>query len=248
MWTSKKPRIKHLRIIGSICYAHIPAQRRRKIDKKAVKGYLVGYDGDERYRIWLKEENKIILSRDVIFQEKTSKCEEHVELPFKDAEKTNDQEEHEEKFNDQEEHEERFNNHEDKEEIESEDSDDDINSEEVPSISKRQLRDRSKLKRPSRFDECVMMTTEFISGIKNPETYEETLSSKNSIYWKQAMDAEIASLEENQTWTLTILPKGAKAIPSKWVFRVKTNPDGSVDKYKARLVIKSFNQRHGVTF
>lgn len=43
------------------------------MDKKAVKGYLVGYD--ERYRIWLKEENKIILSRDVIFQEKTNKCE-----------------------------------------------------------------------------------------------------------------------------------------------------------------------------
>ncbi|GBM34813.1 hypothetical protein AVEN_208020-1 [Araneus ventricosus] len=70
----KKPRLKHLRIISSTCYAHIPVKKRKKMDKKAVKGYLVGYDGDERYRIWLIEENRVILSRDVIFQEKPSRC------------------------------------------------------------------------------------------------------------------------------------------------------------------------------
>jgi len=57
-WTGKKPRISHLRIVGSVCFAHIPDQRRHKMDKKANKGYLVGFDGDERYRIWLKEERK----------------------------------------------------------------------------------------------------------------------------------------------------------------------------------------------
>jgi hypothetical protein len=50
----KKPRTKHFRIIGSTCYAHIPSQKRRKMDKKAVKGHLIGYDGDERFRIWVK--------------------------------------------------------------------------------------------------------------------------------------------------------------------------------------------------
>lgn len=43
---------------GASLYIHIPAQRHRKIDKKTVKGYLVGYDGDERYRVWIKEEKK----------------------------------------------------------------------------------------------------------------------------------------------------------------------------------------------
>ncbi|KAF2902574.1 hypothetical protein ILUMI_03613 [Ignelater luminosus] len=38
LWTGKKTRIKHLRIIGSVCYAHIPAQKRRKMDTKAIKG------------------------------------------------------------------------------------------------------------------------------------------------------------------------------------------------------------------
>lgn len=57
-----------------------------------------------------------------------------------------------------------------------------------------------------------MLTTEFISEIKNPETYEEALSSEKSVHWKQVMDTEMASLKENQTWTLTTLPKDAKVI------------------------------------
>lgn len=42
LWFNKKPRIKHLRIIGSWCYFHIPKETRKKMDKKAVKGILVG--------------------------------------------------------------------------------------------------------------------------------------------------------------------------------------------------------------
>ncbi|GBM55331.1 hypothetical protein AVEN_252699-1 [Araneus ventricosus] len=52
------------------------------MDKKAVKGYPVGYEGDECYRIWLKEENRVISSRDVIFEEKPSRC---VQLMLKES-------------------------------------------------------------------------------------------------------------------------------------------------------------------
>jgi transposase InsO family protein len=69
LWMGKKPRI-NLRIIGFSCYVHIPAERRKKMDKKAVKGFLVGYDGDERYRINVPNDHKVILSRDVQFQER----------------------------------------------------------------------------------------------------------------------------------------------------------------------------------
>ena len=74
LWMGKKPRIKHLRII--------PAEKRRKMDEKAVKGYLVGYDGDERYKIYLEEGHKVVLSRDVRFQKKLTDCEEKVRVPF----------------------------------------------------------------------------------------------------------------------------------------------------------------------
>lgn len=69
LWYGKKP-AEHLRIIESTCYPHIPKQRKQKMDRKAVKGILLGYDHNEAYRI-LNEENKLIRLRDVIFEEKT---------------------------------------------------------------------------------------------------------------------------------------------------------------------------------
>jgi len=59
------------------------------------------------------------------------------------------------------------------------------------------------------------------------------------------MDREMQSHYENGTWDLENLPLGRKAIPCKWVFKVKTNPDGSIEKFKARLVIKGYSQRMG---
>ena len=44
------------------------------------------------------------------------------------------------------------------------------------------------------------------------------------------------------------LPKGRKAIDNKWVFKIKRKPDGTVDRYKARLVVRGFSQIEGVDF
>jgi len=55
-----------------------------------------------------------------------------------------------------------------------------------------------------------------------------------------AMDQELTALEQNGTWTLTSLPPGKRTLTSKWVYRVKFRPDGSVERYKARLVIRGF--------
>lgn len=52
------------------------------------------------------------------------------------------------------------------------------------------------------------------------------------------MDKEIKFIEKNQTWELTTLPKGHKAVDLKWIFKLKINQNGEVTKYKARLVEK----------
>ena len=59
------------------------------MDKKAVKAYLVGYDGDERYRLYVKEQHKFIFSRDVVFQENLQDCKERVQLPVIDPDSIN---------------------------------------------------------------------------------------------------------------------------------------------------------------
>jgi len=88
----------------------------------------------------------------------------------------------------------------------------------------------------------------YVLEINEPETYEDAIQSRESAYWQEAMNREINSLKENQTWKLCDLPAESKVIPSKWVYTVKTPADGSIDKYKARLVAKGFNQRQGVDY
>ena len=52
------------------------------------------------------------------------------------------------------------------------------------------------------------------------------------------------SLKENELWDLFELPKYRKAIGSKWVYKVKTGADGSIECYKARLVAQGFSQKY----
>lgn len=57
-----------------------------------------------------------------------------------------------------------------------------------------------------------------------------------------------AAVKENNTWELVPLPPGKKAIGSKWVYKVKLKADGSLERYKAQLVAKGYNQQYGVDF
>ena len=52
------------------------------------------------------------------------------------------------------------------------------------------------------------------------------------------MDFENDSLIKNQTWKLESLPEGKNAIETRWIYKHKRNADGSLDRFKARLVVK----------
>ena len=84
-----------------------------------------------------------------------------------------------------------------------------------------------------------------ITAVSDPQSYHEAVQDPK---WQNAMAAEIAALESNQTWSLTPLPSHKRAIGCKWVYRVKYKADGTVERYKARLVAKGFTQQEGLDF
>jgi len=62
------------------------------------------------------------------------------------------------------------------------------------------------------------------------------------------MNEEYNSIMKNDTWELTKLPKNKVPIGCKWLYKSKFNVDGSIDKYKARLVVKGHSQKEGVYY
>jgi hypothetical protein len=67
-------------------------------------------------------------------------------------------------------------------------------------------------------------------------------------YWCRAMEEEYATLLANHTWDLVPCPPGTNVVTGKWLFRHKLTSDGSLDRYKACWVLRSFTQRLGVDY
>lgn len=74
------------------------------------------------------------------------------------------------------------------------------------------------------------------------------MSDENRDDWIEAMNDELNSLKKNNTWSITKLPPGRKAIGSKWVYDIKTDQNGEIIRYKARLVAKGFSQKYGIDY
>ncbi|KAD3066699.1 hypothetical protein E3N88_34579 [Mikania micrantha] len=74
------------------------------------------------------------------------------------------------------------------------------------------------------------------------------MEDEHKIEWVEAMQDEMNSLYENNTFELVKLPKGKRALKNKWVYKLKTEEHTSRPRYKARLVVKGFRQRKGIDF
>jgi hypothetical protein len=81
-----------------------------------------------------------------------------------------------------------------------------------------------------------------------PDTFAQALSSPERSLWIDAMTSEIQSLVRQRTWTVTHLPPGRKTISAKWVYTIKHAADGTISRYKARLVARGFLQKQGIDY
>ena len=82
-------------------------------------------------------------------------------------------------------------------------------------------------------------------SLQEPQTFHE--ASSNPL-WKQAMKEELDALHKTGTWDLVNLPFEKSAIGCKWVYKIKTRLNDTVDRYKARLVSMGFTHEYEIDY
>ena len=224
-WSGRKPSIRHLKVFGCVAYAHVPDQLRKKLDDKGEKCIFIGYSTNSKaYKLYNPETKKIIISRDVKFDEQgtwdwsTKSQKETKVIP---------------------------------ESYEEEDRQADPAPDE-PESSRRPQRRRQLPARLEDYvvsndndpsDEEIINFALFADC--EPVTFEEACGDQ---HWRKAMDEEIHAIEKNDTWELTDLPVDKKPIGVKWVYKTKFKPTGEIDRFKARLVAKGYKQKPGIDY
>jgi hypothetical protein len=205
----------------------------------------VGYsDSSKAYRIYIPEQHKIEVSRDVTFNER---------MAFKKSIEETIEEEEIEELN--EENTEGEDNEKDQpdhpmEICENADPDNIPKNKKRPAWLEATLQDTERIKvpegtskktkRPKRFSSYAAYITKILD--EEPTTFEETVKKEQ---WKEAMAEEHQSIMRNEVWEIVPRPKEKSVVTSKWVYKIKHVVDGSVDKYKARFVARGFSQKEG---
>ena len=225
------------------CYRKQNAGSLCQSEKLRLVGYGPSCTG---YRLFDEQKQKLIIRRDVEFNEKDFGKEtvldcDPVPTPVQQSSTSNH------------------------EEVESQIQQPADNSEPAP-VVRKSLRKRKEPNRlgewvqgdeidATEFDEIDLAVAQperchylFHISQDEPKTIDEAFSSKESEKWQEAADKEYNSLVNMDTWELVKLPEGCKTIGCRWVFKRKYKEDGSIERYKARLVAKGYSQRYGVDY
>ena len=243
-----KPDVSHFKVFGCKAYMHVPKENRKKWDSKTKKCIFVGYSITSKgYRLYDPVSRKICVSRDVLFDEDEF-IQRKKEIQVFDTGDSENEEEIQE-INEpmpqatQEDH-----DNIDNEESTSEETD--VIQQQQPrrSTRKREPPDRHGVVITGNWWENNVACSDGEYSFEEPTTVNEALNGPDNEQWKRALDNEYSAHIKNNTWTLTNLPKGRKAIDCRWVFKVKYKADGSVERHKARLVAKGCSQKPGLDY
>jgi hypothetical protein len=262
MFTGKKPEVSHLKIFGCLVFIHIPKEKRKKLDPSGKKGVFVGYcKVSKAFRIYIPGQHHIDIRRDVTFDEDTTlkksklcQLEEVYEEepvihntamrevpraaePVREVVTSPDEE--------------LLEDH------------DIVEVKEPPQMTilhKRKLawareliQDGEKYgvpqgatrqaKRPKPFSSYMALMCDLLE--EEPTYFEEAIQRKE---WADAMTEEYQSIMKNKVWEIVPRPKNKDVVSSRWLFKIKHDVDGSIEKYKARFVARGFSQKEGIDY
>jgi hypothetical protein len=244
MFFEKKPKVSHLKIFGCPVFVHIPKEKRNKLDPSGKKGIFVGYcEVSKAFRVYIPGHHHIEINRDVTFDEdaalkKSRRCQleevyeeepvaPKVAEPAREVIASPDEEILE-----------------DHDIVEFQEPPQmTISHKRKPDWARELIQDGEKygvpegttrqVKRPKPFSSYMALMCDLLE--KEPTCFEEAIQKKESII-------------KNDVWEIVPRPKSKDVVSSKWLFKIKHAPDGSIEKYKARFVAHGFSQKEGIDY
>ena len=236
-WSGVKPDVSLLRVFGCSAYAHVPKVERNKLDYKTRKCVLLGYGTSQKgYRLYDVEHMKVVHSRDVIFDETSTPgirketIVKYVELevneePYVECTTTpNSPDGVSDEIAENEQ----------------------LSEESLPgpyeAVPRRSTRHKQV---PDRYGQSVIVAS---TEEKDPSSVAEAKSAPDNLRWEEAMKAEMESIWSNDVWELVEPPPNRKIVGSKWIFKRKLDANGTVERYKARLVAQGCTQMFGLDY
>ena len=230
----RKPDVAHLKVFGCDAYMHIPKELTKKFDSRSRKCIFVGYSLYRKaYRLFDPRTKKLYESRDVVFVEnefrgriqhqtvETKKIDSTVKPVFKSDEEQLETE-YDERVADLE-----------------TDDENNRNAESQDAEDLQEPRRSNRTRKPPERDGFITgdwwefeesLNTDTYENTEEPTTIQEALNSSAKVKWKEALDSEYTSLIKNRAWNLVELPKGRKPVGCRWVFKIKHNANGAVER------------------
>ena len=226
MWHKIKPHVGYIRTWGCRAWAAIPKERRKKFDTRSRECILVGfYDTENLYQLWDVNAKELIKRRDVIFHE-------HVLGHPAIARAPSPPESQLDILGQSVLPEVEIDHNDDLEEL-------------YPVIEELKCDEWEGV------PEWYLPMQDELVYADVPKTFAQAMASSDAINWTAAIESEHESLRRNQVYKWVALPgvrTEVRILPCKWLFVIKRKLDGTVDRFKARIVAGGHRQREGIDF
>ncbi|KAL0312877.1 UNVERIFIED_CONTAM: Retrovirus-related Pol polyprotein from transposon TNT 1-94 [Sesamum radiatum] len=234
LWYKKKPNLNYLRIWGCRAVVRLPEPKKKSLGERGIDCIFIGYaEHSKAYRFYVIAPNDfisvntVIESRDAIFDETRFSS---IPRPQERIPSTSGTSKETESFK-------------------------------VTPDEPMKLRKSKRVRKPKSFgpdfqlyliegsrDEVSTLYPYCFNVEDDPKIFDEAMKSQDVAFWKEAINDEMDSIMGNNTWVLADLPPGCTPLGCKWIFKKKMKVDGTIEKFKARLVIQGFRQRPGIDY